>query len=342
MNYYERHIGDYIKDTVSLSMLEDGAYNRLIDQYYQSETPLPLERKEIYKLARATKAAEKKAVDYVLEKYFEKTEHGFVQKRVQEEIEKFWEKDAESAVEKDNAKVRQQRARERRKALFDALRSHGEVPKYNTPTRELQDLLSRVTQRNNHKPVTPNVTRDDTAIQSPVTNPQTPVNTEQSSSRTSNGVGTEETRDGERSDPPVATVDPPPPELTDPKRHVDIAILLRQAGVKPFSFAHPLAMEWAQNDAVTDDILRAAVQQARDYKPSGDISPNYLKPIVEQLIHPPDPRPQKSAEDGWWKSKAGIERKGRELGMFARGTEDHDSFKDRIFEELRKRGGKAA
>ncbi|MCW0014574.1 YdaU family protein, partial [Burkholderia pseudomallei] len=36
MNFWNRHIGDLIRDTVSLSMLEDGAYNRLLDQYYQT------------------------------------------------------------------------------------------------------------------------------------------------------------------------------------------------------------------------------------------------------------------------------------------------------------------
>ncbi|MGT2495032.1 DUF1376 domain-containing protein [Cupriavidus basilensis] len=71
MNYYERHIGDYIRDTVGLSMLEDGAYGRLLDQLYQTEKPLPLDRKEVYRMARATSATERKAVDYVVGKFFE-------------------------------------------------------------------------------------------------------------------------------------------------------------------------------------------------------------------------------------------------------------------------------
>ncbi|WP_412016179.1 DUF1376 domain-containing protein, partial [Burkholderia pseudomallei] len=50
MNFWNRHIGDLIRDTVSLSMLEDGAYNRLLDQYYQTERPLPLDKKLIYRL----------------------------------------------------------------------------------------------------------------------------------------------------------------------------------------------------------------------------------------------------------------------------------------------------
>lgn len=132
------------------------------------------------------------------------------------------------------------------------------------------------------------------------------------------------------------------PEKTEdvPQRNVQIAVLLRAKGIKPFTFAHPQALEWAEDPRITDEILTAAVTQARDYKTTGDISPNYLKPIIEQLINPPEPRQQKPREDWTWKkSKAGIEAKGREMGMFARGTESHDDFAVRIQTEIDKRKG---
>jgi len=44
-----------------------------------------------------------------------------------------------------------------------------------------------------------------------------------------------------------------------------------------------------------------------------------------------------SSEETWWKSNEGIDLKGRELGMRAQGSESYDSFKTRIFAELRKR-----
>lgn len=164
MNYYERHIGDYIRDTVSLTMLEDGAYSRLLDQYYQSERPLPADKKEIYRLARATTAAERKAVDYVLQRYFEMTAEGYRQKRCDEVIEEFWERDQGKESKRENDRERQRRARERRAQLFDQLRAHGVVPAFNTPTRELQAQLSRVTERDESE----NVTRDNTATQTPL------------------------------------------------------------------------------------------------------------------------------------------------------------------------------
>lgn len=96
MNYFEKHIGDWIRDTVSLTMLEDGAYNRLIDQYYQTERPLPIDKKLIYRLARANSSAEKKAVDFVVENFFERTENGYVQKRANEELARYSEKRAKA------------------------------------------------------------------------------------------------------------------------------------------------------------------------------------------------------------------------------------------------------
>lgn len=92
MNFWNRHIGDIIRDTVSLTMLEDGAYNRLLDQYYQTERPLPLDKKMIYRLARATSAAERKACDFVMESFFQAGEDGYHQKRCDIEIATYQEK----------------------------------------------------------------------------------------------------------------------------------------------------------------------------------------------------------------------------------------------------------
>ncbi len=88
MNYYEHHLGDYARDAGHLSMLEDGAYRRLLDVYYGREAPLPLDIKECQKLARCTSAADRKAVDYVLSKFFQRAEDGYHQKRCDEEIDK--------------------------------------------------------------------------------------------------------------------------------------------------------------------------------------------------------------------------------------------------------------
>lgn len=174
MNYFEKHIGDWITETIKLSMLEEGAYSRLIDQYHKRECPLPLDMKENYREARATSSSERKAVDYVMATYFEKTEEGFVHKRAQEAIERYWDRDQAAEGKKENGRERQQRARERRKTLFEELRSHGIVPEFNTPTKQLSIELSRVTDRSESRDTVTHVTRDDTCTQTPIPNTQSP------------------------------------------------------------------------------------------------------------------------------------------------------------------------
>lgn len=86
MNYYERHLGDYAKDTVHLSMLEHGAYTLLLDRYYATEQGLPAD--QVHRLARAKTKEEKAAVDAVLGEFFSLEGGVWIKNRVQEEIEK--------------------------------------------------------------------------------------------------------------------------------------------------------------------------------------------------------------------------------------------------------------
>ena len=147
MNYYEKHIGDYIKDTVSLSMLEDGAYNRLIDQAYQTEAPLPLEIREIYRLARATSGPERKAVDYVLGKFWQQTPGGYVQKRIQAEIDRYQDKQRKA---KASADARWSKTKSPSESYANAsethdasdMRSHSEGNAHQTPDSKHQSPSS--------------------------------------------------------------------------------------------------------------------------------------------------------------------------------------------------------
>jgi uncharacterized protein YdaU (DUF1376 family) len=88
VNYYQHHIGDYSKDTAHLSMLEDAAYRRMLDVVYATEKPLPKDQLSIYRLVRARSHAEKLAVDVVLGEFWIEGEHGWHNKRVEEELAK--------------------------------------------------------------------------------------------------------------------------------------------------------------------------------------------------------------------------------------------------------------
>ena len=92
MNYYPHHIGDYLKDTAHLTMIEDGAYRRLIDLYYLHEKPLPAEKRQVYRLARAASTAERGAVDTILDEYFTLSAEGWTHRRCDAEVAKSREK----------------------------------------------------------------------------------------------------------------------------------------------------------------------------------------------------------------------------------------------------------
>lgn len=262
INYYEQHIGDYMRDTAHLSMLEDGAYRRLMDVYYAREAPLPDDRRAIYKLARASTKAEREAVDYVLTEYFKLIDGSWHQKRCDEEIDRYREKEPERQMKKEGNRARQKRNRERRRELFDALRSHGIVPSYDASITELQATLSRVTSRANNANVTHPVTRDGTATQTPDTIHQKEEDTHVAA-RTS-------TNPRARADD-----DPPPP---DPNSPGGMAGALRRLLVDITS-QNPILLKWIEDGYTTAQIVEA-VEIARERKPGERIPAKYLDAIV--------------------------------------------------------------
>lgn len=86
MNYYERHLGDYAKDTAHLSILEHGVYSLLLDRYYGTEQGIPAS--QAYRVSRARTDDEKAAVDVVLDEFFELVDGVWINRRAEEEIAK--------------------------------------------------------------------------------------------------------------------------------------------------------------------------------------------------------------------------------------------------------------
>jgi uncharacterized protein YdaU (DUF1376 family) len=86
MNYYERHLGDYARDTAHLTMIEHGAYGLLLDRCYATEQGIP--DGQAHRLARARTPAERAAVDSVLAEFFTLTDGHWLNRRVTEEIDK--------------------------------------------------------------------------------------------------------------------------------------------------------------------------------------------------------------------------------------------------------------
>jgi len=150
VNYYRHHIGDYLRDTAHLSMLEDAAYRRMLDLYYMREQPLPAESKAVCRLVRARSPEECEAVETVLAEFFTLGVDGWSQKRADSEIE-----DMRTAAERarTNGKVggRPRKTRqvihenpEETQSVISGLAKHN--PDESSPSSNHQPLVTTVTE----------------------------------------------------------------------------------------------------------------------------------------------------------------------------------------------------
>jgi len=84
MNFYKRHIGDYIKDAGHLTLLEHGIYCRLLDVYYTREQSIPDDKAS--RLIGARGKDELQALRNVLEEFFSLVDGAWIQDRCEREI----------------------------------------------------------------------------------------------------------------------------------------------------------------------------------------------------------------------------------------------------------------
>ena len=96
MHHYPFHIGDYRSGCIHLSQLERWVYRDLLDICYDTEQPLPLDHAVLFRLAGARTEEHQHAVLTVLSDKFVRTEIGYVNDRVQTELDKYRKK-ADSA-----------------------------------------------------------------------------------------------------------------------------------------------------------------------------------------------------------------------------------------------------
>ncbi len=87
MHYYNFNIGDYIKSTQHLSLLEDLAYRRLLDRYYDTEKPLEADVKKLCRFIRMSDY--EKETQAILDEFFSLTKNGWIQKRVKKELDAY-------------------------------------------------------------------------------------------------------------------------------------------------------------------------------------------------------------------------------------------------------------
>ena len=139
MTYYEHHLGDCMRDTAHLYILEYGVYRRLIEANYIKEAPLPAAFKDCWRLVRAQSKQERDAVQSVLEEFFKLTEEGWFHKRCHEEISRYQDKQAKarkSAEARWGASKLQSDGNAN--ASADAMRTHSEGNAHQSPVTSHQ------------------------------------------------------------------------------------------------------------------------------------------------------------------------------------------------------------
>jgi uncharacterized protein YdaU (DUF1376 family) len=252
LNYYERHIGDYLKDTSHLSLLEHGIYGRLLDVYYTREGAIP--EAQAARLIGARSKDERDALAAVLGEFFRLVDGMWHQTRCDAEIEAYLGKQAEKPAAKDSAKERQRRARERRAQLFEALRSHGITMPYKATTAELETELSRATSHGVTRDASHGVTRDDTATQTPVPSHQSPDPNTHTPSAATDAVRV------------PGDLQPDPPQA--PTRAGHLCRLMRQAGIPDTNPGHPDLIALAEagvSDAEVQGATHTAVERRKGF-----------------------------------------------------------------------------
>ncbi|MGP5541582.1 YdaU family protein [Psychrobacter celer] len=149
MHYYPHHIADFNNATRHLGRLERSIYRDCIEMYYDNEGPLDgtdLERLQRRLLCHSD--AEKTALDFVLNEFFEEEGGMYMNGRCDREIVAYKSRDKEASKKQEAANERKRRYREDRRDMFAGLRTAGVVPDFNIKMDELRALYSKHCQAN--------------------------------------------------------------------------------------------------------------------------------------------------------------------------------------------------
>ena len=163
------HIGDFVKKTSHLTHEERGIYLSMLMKYYDTEQPLPADIKQVCRIVCVRNADAMRQVSELLEEFFLLTEHGWVNKRVDEEIQKFYSK---SEKARNSAKARWNKgsgdpspAKKPRNAK--AMRTHSEGNANHEPQTNIKDSSLKNARDQNSPPADNSGTQSDNSGQQP-------------------------------------------------------------------------------------------------------------------------------------------------------------------------------
>lgn len=87
MHYYKFNIADWNLGTAHLSLVEEAIYFRLINFYYDSESPIPLETQSVFRRLRM--GSDSVIAQQIIDEFFEKTERGYVHDRCDKMLKEY-------------------------------------------------------------------------------------------------------------------------------------------------------------------------------------------------------------------------------------------------------------
>jgi uncharacterized protein YdaU (DUF1376 family) len=90
MHYYKLNISDWNLATAHLSLEEEAIYFRLINYYYDTEQPIPLETQMVMRRLRL--GCQMETVELILNEFFEKHEDGWRKERCESELAEYHKK----------------------------------------------------------------------------------------------------------------------------------------------------------------------------------------------------------------------------------------------------------
>lgn len=87
MHYYKFNIPDWNLGTSHLDLVEEAVYFRLINFYYDTEKPIPLETQSVFRKLRM--GSESVIGQQILDEFFTKTDKGYVHGRCEKDLKEF-------------------------------------------------------------------------------------------------------------------------------------------------------------------------------------------------------------------------------------------------------------
>lgn len=88
MKYWRKYIGDYRRDTGTLSQIDHGTYSMLLDEYYAQDGVIPRHLSELNELCKATTKSGKQSVMKIAQRFFPANDAGVRHnKRADRELE---------------------------------------------------------------------------------------------------------------------------------------------------------------------------------------------------------------------------------------------------------------